>query len=59
MLNCIDNSGATIVECVANLRMKRHGRVGEECLQLIRMVNILMRLRRSYHSCRTEVPFNG
>ena len=28
MLNCIDNSGATLVECVANLRMKRHGRVG-------------------------------
>ena len=33
MLNCIDNSGAIIVECVANLRMKRHGKVGEECLQ--------------------------
>lgn len=28
MLNCIDNSGALIVECVANLRMKRHGRIG-------------------------------
>ena len=28
MLNCIDNSGATLVECVANLRMKRHGRIG-------------------------------
>lgn len=33
MLNCIDNSGATIVECIANLRMKRHGRVGEEYIQ--------------------------
>ena len=32
MLNCIDNSGATIVECVANLRMKRHGRVGTSAL---------------------------
>ena len=35
MLNCIDNSGATIVECVANLRMKRHGRIGEQYLQVI------------------------
>ena len=33
MLNCIDNSGAIIVECLANLRMKRHGKVGEEYLQ--------------------------
>ena len=35
MLNCIDNSGATIVECVANLRMKRHGRVGALLLMLL------------------------
>ena len=28
MLNCIDNSGAAIVECVANLRMKRHAKIG-------------------------------
>ena len=28
MLNCIDNSGASIVECVANLRMKRHAKIG-------------------------------
>ena len=33
MLNCIDNSGATLVECVANLRMKRHGRVGTVTLR--------------------------
>ncbi len=29
ILNCIDNSGATVVECIANLRMKRHGKVGK------------------------------
>ena len=28
MLNCVDNSGATLVECIANLRMKRHAKVG-------------------------------
>ena len=28
MLNCIDNSGAAVVECVANLRMKRHAKIG-------------------------------
>ena len=29
MLNCIDNTGATVVECVANLGMKRPGTVGK------------------------------
>ncbi len=28
MLNCIDNSGATVVECIANMKMKRHARIG-------------------------------
>ena len=29
MLNCIDNSGATLVECVARLRMKtKHAQIG-------------------------------
>ena len=29
VLNCIDNSGATVVECVGNLKnMKRHARIG-------------------------------
>ena len=59
MLNCIDNSGATIVECVANLRMKRHGRVGEECLQETCLADILMRSRRPYHSRRTKVSLHG
>ncbi|KAK3176867.1 hypothetical protein ABVK25_009235 [Lepraria finkii] len=35
MLNCIDNSGATIVECVANLRMKRHGKVGDRIIVVV------------------------
>ncbi|KAI4133237.1 MAG: hypothetical protein LQ338_000295 [Usnochroma carphineum] len=28
MLNCIDNSGATVVECIANMKMKRAARIG-------------------------------
>ncbi len=28
MLNCIDNSGASIVECVACMKMKRHAKIG-------------------------------
>ncbi|MDI1488875.1 MAG: 54S ribosomal protein L38, mitochondrial [Ramalina farinacea] len=35
MLNCIDNSGATLVECVANLRMKRHGKVGDRIIVVV------------------------
>ena len=34
MLNCIDNSGASIVECVANLRMKRHAKIGKRSLHI-------------------------
>lgn len=33
ILNCVDNSGATLVECVANLRMKRHAKIGISPLQ--------------------------
>jgi len=29
MLNCIDNSGAAIVECVKVYRMKRHAKIGD------------------------------
>ncbi|KAK5155703.1 hypothetical protein LTR04_005778 [Oleoguttula sp. CCFEE 6159] len=32
MVNCIDNSGAAIVECVKVLRMKRHAKVGTQRL---------------------------
>ena len=28
MLNCIDNSGAAVVECVKVLKMKRHAKIG-------------------------------
>jgi ribosomal protein L14 len=28
MLNCIDNSGAAIVECVNVMKMKRHAKIG-------------------------------
>lgn len=30
MLNCIDNSGAAIVECAMVIGLKRHARVGTE-----------------------------
>lgn len=29
MVNCIDNSGAAIVECVKVLKMKRHAKIGQ------------------------------
>lgn len=29
MLSCVDNSGATLVECIANLGTKRHSKIGE------------------------------
>ncbi|KAG8531536.1 uncharacterized protein KY384_003165 [Bacidia gigantensis] len=35
MLNCIDNSGATVVECILNLRMKRHGKVGDRIVVVV------------------------
>ncbi|KAL9603479.1 MAG: hypothetical protein Q9219_001166 [cf. Caloplaca sp. 3 TL-2023] len=35
MLNCIDNSGATIVECIANIKMKRHARTGDRIIVVV------------------------
>jgi len=35
MLNCIDNSGAAIVECVKVLRMKRHAKVGDRIVVVV------------------------
>ncbi|MCJ1446514.1 MAG: hypothetical protein MMC23_007019 [Stictis urceolatum] len=35
MLNCIDNSGASIVECVANLKMKRHAKIGDRIIVVV------------------------
>ncbi|KAK6341308.1 hypothetical protein TWF696_008387 [Orbilia brochopaga] len=35
MLNCIDNSGAAIVECVKVLGQKRHGRIGDRIVVVV------------------------
>jgi len=35
ILNCVDNSGATLVECVANLRMKRHAKIGDRIIVVV------------------------
>ncbi|KAL2357952.1 mitochondrial 54S ribosomal protein YmL38/YmL34 [Cryomyces antarcticus] len=35
MVNCIDNSGAAIVECVKVLRMKRHAKVGDRIIVVV------------------------
>lgn len=35
MLNCVDNSGALVVECVANMRMKRHSGVGDRIIVVV------------------------
>ena len=32
MMNCIDNSGAAIVECVKVMKMKRHAKIGPPSL---------------------------
>lgn len=35
MLQCIDNSGAAIVECVQVLKMKRHARIGDRIVVVV------------------------
>ncbi|KAI9830070.1 MAG: hypothetical protein M1826_005063 [Phylliscum demangeonii] len=35
MLNCIDNSGAAIVECVQVLRMKRAAKIGDRVVVVV------------------------
>ncbi|KAI1003936.1 hypothetical protein K3495_g4276 [Podosphaera aphanis] len=35
ILNCIDNSGAAIVECVNVMRMKRHARIGDRIIVVV------------------------
>ena len=35
MLNCIDNSGAAIVECIQVLRMKRHAKIGDRIVVVV------------------------
>ncbi|MCJ1429236.1 hypothetical protein MMC29_007149 [Sticta canariensis] len=41
MLNCVDNSGATLVECVANLRMKRHAKIGDRIIVVVQKIRSL------------------
>jgi len=35
MLNCIDNSGAAVVECAKVLRMKRHAKIGDRIVVVV------------------------
>ncbi|KAI9675391.1 MAG: hypothetical protein M1817_001295 [Caeruleum heppii] len=35
MLNCIDNSGAAVVECAQVLKMKRHARIGDRIVIVV------------------------
>ncbi|KAF1344621.1 mitochondrial 54S ribosomal protein YmL38/YmL34 [Delphinella strobiligena] len=35
MVNCIDNSGAAIVECVKVLKMKRHAKIGDRIIVVV------------------------
>ncbi|KAI9780080.1 MAG: hypothetical protein M1839_007064 [Geoglossum umbratile] len=35
MLNCIDNSGAAVVECTKVLRMKRHAKIGDRIIVVV------------------------
>ncbi|MCJ1271935.1 hypothetical protein MMC22_011840 [Lobaria immixta] len=41
ILNCVDNSGATLVECVANLRMKRHAKIGDRIIVVVQKTRSL------------------
>jgi len=35
LLNCIDNSGAAIVECIKCLKMKRHAKIGDRIIVVV------------------------
>ncbi|KAL1305655.1 hypothetical protein AAFC00_007249 [Neodothiora populina] len=35
MINCIDNSGAAVVECVRVLKMKRHAKIGDRIIVVV------------------------
>jgi len=35
MLNCIDNSGAAVVECTRVMKMKRHARIGDRIIVVV------------------------
>ncbi|KAL5322462.1 hypothetical protein ACEPPN_010435 [Leptodophora sp. 'Broadleaf-Isolate-01'] len=34
-MNCIDNSGAAVVECVKVMRMKRHAKIGDRVIVVV------------------------
>ncbi|KIW00680.1 ribosomal protein L14 [Verruconis gallopava] len=35
LLNCIDNSGASIVECIKCMKMKRHAKIGDRIIVVV------------------------
>ncbi|KAL3425021.1 50s ribosomal protein l14 [Phlyctema vagabunda] len=35
MMNCIDNSGAAIVECIKVMKMKRHAKIGDRVIVVV------------------------
>ncbi|KAI9712078.1 MAG: hypothetical protein M1820_001787 [Bogoriella megaspora] len=35
MVNCIDNSGAAVVECIKVLKQKRHARIGDRIITVV------------------------
>lgn len=41
MLNCIDNSGAAVVECIQVFRMKRHAKIGDR-------IQVVVQKQRSF-----------
>jgi hypothetical protein len=51
MLNCIDNSGASIVECVANLRMKRHAKIGTATVSQIYSASSNLHIHCHFFPC--------
>ena len=55
MLNCIDNSGAALVECVKVLKMKRAAKIGQHAMPFpLSRLDLTTRTRRPHHRCRPE-----
>merc|ERR1712093_54095 len=48
MMNCIDNSGAAVVECVKVMRMKRHAKIGD------RVIVVVQKQRNFSESTRSQ-----
>lgn len=49
MLNCIDNTGAALVECAMVLGQKRHARIGESLASLTFRVQVQLPRRARQH----------